>query len=363
MLFLFCVPFIASAETVIRSGENTTLSVDQTVAGDYYVSSGPFGHTTISGIVNEDVYAIGATLTANGTIGKDLSILAATAQVHGNVADDVRIIAGDVTIAEHIGGDVFVIAGSLKVLSNAVIDGSIFFFGGTAEINGVVKGSVMGTSERIRIDAEVTEHVDIKTATELTLGEKANITGFVRHESPRALVRAQNAVVQGEITHSTPKTLNTDTQERVKTALIPLFVTLFAALCAFLFMRTQVQAIAHLVHKAPRKVSVLGLLTLLVIPFLVLILCITVLGLLIGVLLGTFLLFVCIAGVILSGCVFGSYLAKMFTNHPQVTLPWILAGTTSLHVLLLIPIVGPVLVFGAFAVTVGGFILFIYSRV
>jgi hypothetical protein len=73
------LPFSAYAETVLRVGDDISVSADQTVEGDYYVSAGPLGHTTMSGKVEEDMYAFGGSVTANGSIGGDL-----TASCYGN---------------------------------------------------------------------------------------------------------------------------------------------------------------------------------------------------------------------------------------------------------------------------------------
>ena len=74
ILALF-IPFGANAETVLRIGDDISVDADQVVNGDYYVSVGPFGNTSMSGSVAEDMYAFGGTVTTNGSIGRDLTVV------------------------------------------------------------------------------------------------------------------------------------------------------------------------------------------------------------------------------------------------------------------------------------------------
>ena len=356
------LPLQTQAETVLRMGDKVSVTADQTVEGDFYASSGMFGHTTMSGIVKEDMYVLSASVTMNGTIEKDLTVLAGTAQIHGDVTDDVRIVAGDVTIAENVGGDVFVIGGTLTVLSNAVISGDVIFYGGVGEISGTVKGSILGTSEKMRVDAEVGKNIDIKTATTLTLGEKANIKGTVQYTSIDSLVRAQNAQIGGEVTQRKYTQDTQDIKQQLQAALIPFLITLFAALSLYLFFRKQLGQLVILTQKSTVKVSVIGFAAVLLGPIVSVLLMVTVLGSLLGsiILALSFLLYT--IGFALSGCVFGSFLSKWTTNHALATPLWILLGTALLHMLLFVPVVGALLVLGLFIMTVGSLLLFSYSR-
>jgi hypothetical protein len=360
MLFLaFFLPFGAQAETVLRIGENISVDADQVVDGDYYVSVGPLGNTSMSGSVSQDMYAFGGSVTANGSIGNDLTIVSGVSQLHATVTDDVRIVSGEVTLAEHVGGDLFVIGGVFKMLSSASVAGDVIFFGGEGEINGTVGGSVLGTSDTLRIDAEVGKDVDVKTASQLTLGERAVIAGSVRYASLHPLVRAQNATVEGEVVRNDYKTTSKETD--VKDALIPVFVSLFAALSLYLLFRKELQLLAERVHRSPFKSSLFGLSVLIAGPIVSLLLIATVLGLVIGVA-GIALVFLAyVLGFALSGVVLGAYLSKILFKKLSVSLVTVVLGTVVLHALLFIPFVGFGLFALVFLLTVGGLAMSVYK--
>ncbi len=358
------VPVFAStvsAETVLRTGENIAVDVDQTVDGDYYVSVGALGNTTMSGTVKGDMYALGGTVTTNGSIQNDLTIVAGSVQVLAPVSDDVRVLGGEVTIANHVSGDVFVIGGVLHILSTATVDGNVIFFGGEADINGKVGGSVLGTSKQLRIDAEVTGNVDITTATALTLGDKANIAGFVHYASVSPIVRAQNATVAKDVTQSAYAVPQENNESKTKTALVPVFITLFATLSLFLLFKKELQNLVVHTRRSTGKSVLLGLSVIILGPIVALILMVTVLGLLLGIITFAVVILAYTLGYVLMGVVFGAYLAEWFTKEATVSLPWILAGSLALQVLMLVPVVGVLALLTLFALTVGGIVVGLYS--
>lgn len=356
------VPQYAHAETVLRIGENVSVEADQVVDGDYYVSVGPLGNTSMSGTVAQDMYAFGGVVDVNGIIGNDLTLVGGTSQLHATVTDDVRIIAGEVTVAEHIGGDLFVIGGKLNMLSTASVDGDVIFFGGDAEINGTVGGSVLGTSERIRVDATVGKDVDVKTATALTLGERAQVGGSVRYASVDPLVRAQNASVEGEVvTNDYYDSMASAPERDLRGALVPLFMTLFASLSLYLLFRKELQLLVQSVLLHPLRHAVAGIAVLILGPVVSIILLLTVLGSLIGIagLCLTLLLYV--LGYALSGVVVGAFVSRLFTRKATVSLLWVVIGTILLYAVLLVPIVGVMCGIAVFIFTIGGVALSLYK--
>jgi cytoskeletal protein CcmA (bactofilin family) len=354
MLFL---PISASAETVVRTGQNITVEAEQTVAGDYYVYVGPFSNTTMSGKVEGDMYAFGGVVTTNGAIENDLTIIGGSAQMHATVTDDVRIVAGEVTVADHVGGDLVVLGGVLNVLSTATIDGDVIFYGGTATIAGSIKGSVLGTAEKVRIDATVQKNVDVQTAKALTLGDTANIAGAVRYTSIYELERGVNAEIAGEVTKVNSVSATANTKHGLTLfSLLPMLISLFSTLVLFLLFRRTLEAVALRVQKHTLKVSLLGMGALLLGPSIAVLLMVTGLGFFIGVMLLALLCFVFVLGYTLSGVVLGSYLAKWFTNHPRVTLNWVVAGTVVIQAMLFVPVVGILLAVFVSVLTIGALI-------
>ncbi len=358
---IVCVPTLANAETVLRTGDKISVGSDQIVEGDYYVSVGPFGTTVMSGHVTEDMYAFGGNITVNGLIDKDFGAIAGIANINASVTDDVRIISGETIIDDNVGGDVFVISGILKILSTATIAGDVVFYGGDAEINGTIEGSVYGTAERMRIDAVVKGDVDVEAANGLTIGGRSDIAGDVRYTSLVDLNRAQEAVIGGDVTKIPG--IQLDSRDTLRSLVTPFFISLFAALTLYLLFKNQLQYLFAIIEKSFVKAGFVGLATLLLCPLLSIMLFATVLGMLLGILgIGVTLVLYAL-GFALSSIFVGACLAKIVTKQMQISLQWILLGGVVFHVSILIPVLGPLVAIAVLSLTVGGCAIAIYNNI
>lgn len=354
-LAIALTPLAAAAETVLRVGESVAVTSDQTVLDDFYAAGGV---VTVSGEIQGDMYAVGGSVTVNGSVAQDLAALGGSVQVHAPVADDVRVVGGDVTIAERIEGDLFVIAGALHVLSSAEVTGNIFFYGGEAEVNGSVGGSVMGAAERFRIDAPVAGSVEVASSRPLVLGERASISGDVAYTSFGEMVRAQNAVVEGEVLRNEPE--REDRGIGIGGILTAFIVHLFAVLCIFLGFKRHLMAFAAATTRNLGRNGLIGIAAMFLVPLGAALLMVTFLGMLLGLLgLFSFLALMCLA-IVLIPVVVGSLIARLATNAPAVSLMWLVAGTLIVHLTLLVPYVGFLLVLMACAVTFGSLIFRLY---
>lgn len=357
---LLLLPSGVFAETVLRVGDKISVDASQVIDGDYYVSVGPFGDTTMSGEITGDMYALGASLTVNGKVDQDLSILGGTAQIYAAVSDDVRVMAGEVTIADHVGGDVFVLGGVLNVLSTATIDGNVFFFGGDAIIEGMVAGSVFGTAQNIRIDGPIGANVDVRTSGSLVLGSKTNIAGSVTYSGVDTLERAPDAIIDGEV--SSRAIVVPSEKRSARDLLVPIFITLFATLSLFLLFKPELVRLVENIEYSYTRASLVGLGTFFIGPFISLLLIVTILGSLVGIIALLLLFVLYFAAFALCGVVTGAVLSRYIIKQPTVSLPWILVGTLFLEVILFIPVIGLIIVIGIFLITLGGLVLSAYRQ-
>jgi hypothetical protein len=360
-LLIFLVPFYTHAETVLRIGPDISVEADQVVEGDYYVSAGLFGKTVMSGTVAEDMYAMGASVIVNGEVGSDLSIFSGTSQLHASVTDDVRILAGEVTIAEDIGGDVFVIASSLSVLSTANISGDVFFFGGVLSIEGDVSGSVHGKAQSVEINGHVMGDVDLVASSGLIFGDTAVIDGSVRYTSLVPLSRSQGTEIVGDIQKA--EFVATDTRQQMREILVPIFMVLFATLSVYLLAKREIELVVTSVENFFVRNFLIGCAVLLLGPLVAIILMATVLGLFVGVIVIAIVLLLYVLGLVLLSAVLGAFVVKLFTKNATVTLISILVGSIVLQLFLFIPVVGPLLLFVLYALTVGALSGRIYQSI
>lgn len=348
----------AAAETIVRTGESVNLAQNQTVEGDFY---GIGSTIALSGAVNGDAHVVGGTVTVNGPVIEDLFIIGGTVNISAPINDDVRIISGDVTISQPIMGSLVVLSGRLNVLSTASVGGDILFYGGDATIEGEVSGQILGNAERIRVDGVVKGGVDVTTPF-LTLGDRADITGDVRYESQVELTRSTGAVVTGSVLKNDVQQTTTVSSE-LRTLVVMFLISLFATLSLYLLFRKRVEALGAASLERTGFKAFIGFAALIVTPFAVVILLVSMLGTVVGLIgLASFILLLLLSMALMS-VVVGSFLALVVTKKPSVNIVTILGGAAALHVVLFIPVIGPMIMLAVFFITMGTLVLRGYQAV
>jgi len=350
LIFLYSVfvPVAVQAETVVRTGESVVIATDQIVESDFYALGGSIVHT---GRIAGDMYAVGGDVTAQGNVDADLTVLGGRVDVDGDIGDDLRIIGGEMQVAGDVGGDVFVIGGMLTVLPSATIAGDVYFFGGEGEINGPVGGSVLGQSERLRIDTTVGEVVQVTARQGLTLGARASVRGDVTYRSANELVRAPDAVIDGELVASSLPILedSVNVTERV----LPLLIMLFGSLVLYLLGRSFMSAVVSQALTQSVRASFIGVAIVFAGPLVAVFLLATVLGLVVG-LSGLGLLLVVLAlSYSIAPMILGVLLWRLLGGAPTLQPFAILLGVVVLQVLLLLPVVGLMVVFALSVIAAG----------
>lgn len=360
LTFIFLIPFSSAQAATLLMGDKISVEADEVIEDDYYVSVGSLGTTVMSGVVQGDMYALAGSVTANGSILGDFGSVSGLTYMHASVTDDVRIVSAEAVIDDYVGGDVFVIAGSLKILSTAKIEGDVIFFGMEGEINGDVGGSIYGTANTLRIDNHVGGKVDVTVTRDLTLGSKANVAGDVSYYGLNKLTRAQDSVVSGEI-HKKEMAVD-DVDSPWQNILIPMFITLFATLTLYLIFKREMQAVVKTIFDSPLSSGLLGFSTLMIGPFVSLLLITTVLGMLLGVFgIGAILLLISI-GFALAVVLTGALLSRLLIGKYVISLLWIIAGAVVFHGMLLIPVLGFLIAVALVAMSIGGALLTLYRR-
>ncbi len=354
------VPYTtAHAETVLRSASDISITQDQVIEGDFYGSGGPFGRVTVSGEVVDDALLFAGSVLVNGTIGADLSVLGGNAQISAAAADDVRIVAADATISETVGGDVMVLAGTFKLMSTAVVKGNVYIFGGTADIDGTVEGSVYGVLERLTVSGDVGGDMDIHAPAGLVLTDSAHVSGGVTYESQISLQRAPSAVIEGEVVGK--QTAAPDTRAKVREILTPIFMLLFASLTLYLFFKRGLVALVELIDASPFVASGVGVAVFFGAPIAAILLLFTVLGVLLGLIFfGAVMVFMTLS-VALAGVVCGAFLYRTFFGRLEVSPVTVVGGTLVLAAATMVPVIGFLFVLAVYFVTLGGLVRSAYN--
>lgn len=342
------LPIATEAKSVVRSGERVSVAEDQQIDGNFYTAGTAVNH---SGVVSGDLLAIAATLTMNGSVEDDAFIVAPAVDVHGTVGGDLRVIGGTVIIAEPVLGDVFIIGQSVEILSTASIAGDVVIFAGDVEINGTIEGNVLGQVDTLRIDSQITGSVDV-TVNDFTIGDRANIVGTVEYTSQNQLVRAQNATLAGEVLRNDP--VFEPAQVGIDSFVVPLLIILFSVALWYLLARRMLNRVVMRALSPSVRPIITGVVVLLLAPFAISMLLVSVLGLFAGAaLLFAYLLFLILSVVAAAAVVGHLVLSTLKKGVNQVTLLTLAIGSALFSICFVVPVVGPILFLGFTVLTFG----------
>lgn len=349
LVLLALFPLFSFAETVVRTGNSVSIGIDQTVENDLYVGAGSIA---LSGKVAADTYMVGGSVTVNGPVGADLTVVGGTVQTHSLVGDDVRIIGGDVVIAGEVGGDVFVVGGHLKLLSSAKVAGNLYFYGGEAEIEGSVAGSVMGKAEEFKFDG-VAGGADI-VADKVILGSRANISGDLRYQSGDEINRAIGSTVGGNV-------VAVAADEQVKTSQgnpswIIFVVWILTSLSIFLIGKRFLAKLLKTLESEPVRVGLVGLLASLASPAVAMILIVSIIGAWVGIAILIFTILLFIVALAVLPILLGGYLYKFYKSNSQINITSVLIGLVMVFLLTKLPFLGGVIIFLGLVFTIGALV-------
>jgi hypothetical protein len=246
-------------------GAGGMLNVTEPIEGDAFMAG---GQVAIASEVDGDLVVAGGELSLGGAVGDDLYAAGGDVQLDAIVSGNARIAGGDVTV-----GPATVVAGALSLTGARVeFDGNTHEYlqasGGSVRINGEVHG-----------DAEV-------RAEEFEIGPETHIGGRLIYSGPAEPVVPEGAVIAGglEFRQKSVHHFFHEASEPARrsggvlgSTLWFLGVFVAAALFRIVFPAFS-QGAASVVGSKPLQSLGLGLAILACIPFVTVVLLITVIG-------------------------------------------------------------------------------------
>lgn len=178
ILFFGCI--LSANALKFNSGDN--LKIENPVYEDLYIAGGTL---TINAPIHGDLVIAGGTIIINDSVTGDLMIAGGDITVNGFIGDDVRCAGGDIKINAGIAGDLLIGAGSVTINSNSAINGDVMAGAGSLKLDGVVRGDMNIGSGDVTINGNIGKDFDCR-------GEKAVINGIV---SGKSIISAHDLTV------------------------------------------------------------------------------------------------------------------------------------------------------------------------
>ena len=268
-----------------RSGATVTVASGETVDDDLYVGANT---VIIDGTINGDLWAAGSTITVNGVVNGSVMAAGRTVNINGDVGHAVRAAGETIIINGDVSGDVMVAGGDVNIASTARVGGDLLFGAGIARIDGLVMGDIKGGGSEVTISNGVKGNIDLKVES-LTILPTANIQGDLTYTCEEEADIQSGAQIGGMTTHNLPEVK----EKRAKPFPFVLFsgiggkvtgflMALIAGLVIILLAPRRLTSIAESIRSRPGASAGWGALILFVTPIAAIIVCITIIGIPVG---------------------------------------------------------------------------------
>lgn len=238
--------------------------------------------------VSGDYYAMGGQISVAQPVAGSALLLGGQVAVRAPIGENLRIAGGNVDIDSAVAGNLMAAAGRLSLGPNARIGGDADLSGGMLTIEGRVHGKLVARAQHIVLDGQVDGDAQL-LAQRIELGPNAHIAG-VLEQSSRSFSMADSASVgsiagdEGAATSETRVWVwqrDFSVAAWVGTVLGLLGLLVAGAVYLLLFPRFAAAA-PRQIRRSPLVALLAGLAVLVGVPLLGVLLCITLLGLPLG---------------------------------------------------------------------------------
>jgi cytoskeletal protein CcmA (bactofilin family) len=237
------------------------------VQDDVYVA----GETvTIPGVVSGDVVGFGRRFVVGGTVGGSVVAGAETVEISGGVGQSARVGARIVEVSGSVGGDLLAGGQSVLLSDKSVVNRDVLLGAQEVEIEGQVGRHVKGGAQSLTIAGTVKGDVQVET-DKLMLGPAARIEGNLIYTSEDDADIRPGAMVLGrtERREPRPETVR-DAGYYVVNVLRGLIGPIVLGLLVLWLVPGPLYATSGALRSAPLVSLGLGLVTLIAVPLVVL---------------------------------------------------------------------------------------------
>jgi hypothetical protein len=272
----------AFAATVLVGCDHDEESVSGQFGSDRF-SAGGMVHLTEP--VAGDALLAGGQVEIASEVQGDLVVAGGEVSVGGGIGDDLYAAGGEVTVDAIIAGNARVAGGEVEIGPATVIEGGASITGGRVKFDGSVTGYLQATGGDVRLSGAVGGDAMVRSG-ELHIAPGTRIDGKLVYRGPDAPVVPEGATIAGGVEfHETSAHRWVDSNTHVAVdagravGSMLWFVGVFAVAALFtaIFPAFSAQA-ATMISRDPWTSLGIGLAVLVCMPFVAVVLLITIIG-------------------------------------------------------------------------------------
>ena len=236
----------------------------------------------LTGTYTGPVFVAGGSVTFSGEVQQDLIVAGGTVRITGQVGQDVYAAGGTVMIDGQVGGNVIAAGGEVQMGPASSIGGSMIAGSERLILDGALSGPLYAGASRLLLNGSIGVDAWVGGET-LELGDQASIGGDLRAEVRQPFEQNPSASVAGT-TEVDEKLQPVKTDESKLTSKIWGF--LYRVSWRFILLAVALYALPGLIKGSVERLNsqmgsifMSGLLALIGLPFVMLLLAITFIGL------------------------------------------------------------------------------------
>ena len=357
-----CAYALTGYAAVVRTGAVYTLEEHATIESDAYL----VGESVyVAGTVDGDVFVVASNAHVTGPVGEDAFVVAGKATIQPeSVEGDLRVVAGEVTVATEVREDVIIVGGTVRITEESVIDGDFIVYADHLEVDGTVHGYIEAHARSAIVRGNILGPAAFDTRESFAVTGAARIADTLTYRAPREAAISETVNVEGTIQYE--PLVREDAESGMEQWIGFLMRALIMFAGAFLLLKLfpgLTRSMTGHVLSNNGTAALTGLLILIGVPFAVLLLAITVIGLIPALVLlclyGIGILIACALSPVLAGVI----LARWFKHSDEYHFGWAVIGAFALSFITLLPIVGVLVRLLVFLVALGTVYTFAYERV
>ncbi len=336
--------FILLPNPILAKDQNlktTTLESNQSISGDYFAANSA---VNLEGIVNGDAYVAGGNINIDGVVNGDLLVAGGNINIRGKILGNLRGAGGQITLAGEVGKNVSLAGGNISLLNGAKVAGNLSVAGGNLSVSSAVGGALNMAGGQVSLSsgARVGKDLTYWSRNQAQISAEASVSGKITQNiPPRKTIPNPLGFVKKAFTFF---------------VLFSLITSFIIGLLLLKFIPNFSWGVTNIIKQKPGTSFLVGLITMLVTPVVMIVLFITI----IGIPFAAFLIALMVLLFYLSRIFAAMYVGSLLINRvsKDASTYWsLLLGLIILGILSFIPIIGWLAVLILTLMAVGGVLI------
>jgi cytoskeletal protein CcmA (bactofilin family) len=363
LALLFIAPAVLYAQEKPVPKPTPTPSVTVVTGGSVFRG----GETVvIDESVDGDVYCAGQSVTIRGLVTGDVICASQNLSIEGKVFGNVRVVGQHVNLSSSVGRNVTVLGQSITLSQQASIAGELLAAGQTMTLSGTVGKGAKVAAQSVSLNGQVRGDVFVAAET-FDIGNGTVIDGALSYQATKQITVPASAHVKGPVTftqaeeHKSPKK-NISVAWPAK-AVGSILIYMGVGLLIIIFTKKLFPAITGHMREKPLGTLLLGVAGVVLVPFVLLVLTLTIIGIPVAFLVGIAYALVLMVAKLFTAVIVGQWVLEALVPKAKGNAVYqVLVGVPITFLTLKMPFIGAVLSPFALFWGTGGIISSILAR-